>query len=127
MFSAWGRSSEQGIIFRIPTTGQGIIFVKSAPRQGPYLSFLTPKRRFRAFALRKRELSRLDGNISTFSDEFLTNFQSRAQFCLKKLKERVFLRTFCSGTRYLFRNLTPRPREDSLLVSGGGLRHFLGL
>ena len=54
---------------------------------------------FSAFALREYDLNCLDGNISTFSYRFLTNFQGRAQFCLKKLKDRV-----------LFKNLSLRDR-----------------
>ena len=66
---------------------------------GSIWSFLTPKRRSRPFSLRDYDLNRLDGNISTFSDRFLTNFQGRAQFCLKKLNGRV-----------LFKNLLLRDR-----------------
>ena len=33
-FSVRGRAAEQGIIFRIPTPGQGIIFVKSGSMTG---------------------------------------------------------------------------------------------
>ena len=36
---------------------------------------MTQKRRYRPFALRECDLNRLDGNISTFSDGFLTNVQ----------------------------------------------------
>ena len=42
------------------------------------VSVFTLKRRSRPFALREYDLNRLDGNISTFSDRFLTNFQVRA-------------------------------------------------
>ena len=66
---------------------------------GSIWSPLTPKRRSRPIALREYALNRLDGNISTFSDRFLINFQARAQFCLKKLKDRV-----------LFNNLSLRDR-----------------
>ena len=33
-FSVRGRAAEQGIIFRIPTPGQGIIFVKISSMKG---------------------------------------------------------------------------------------------
>ena len=66
---------------------------------GSIWSFLTPKRRSKPFALREYDLNRLDDNISTFSDRFLTNFHDRALFCLKKLKDRV-----------LFKNLLLRDR-----------------
>ena len=33
-FSPWGCAAEQGIIFRIPTLGQGIIFVKIGSMTG---------------------------------------------------------------------------------------------
>ena len=62
-------------------------------------SFLTPKRRCRPFALRAYDLNCLDGNIFIFSNRFLTNFQGWAQFCLKKLKDRV-----------LFKNISLRDR-----------------
>ena len=39
---------------------------------------------------REGDLKRLDGNISAFSNRFLTNCQSSAQLCLKKLKDREF-------------------------------------
>ena len=66
---------------------------------GSIWSFLTPKRRCRPFALSEYDLNRLDGNTFTFSDRFLTNFQGRAEFYLKKLKDRV-----------LFKNLLLRDR-----------------
>ena len=110
-FSVRGRAAEQGIIFRIPTQGQGIIFVNIGSTTGSIWgsiwSFLTPKRRFRPFALRDYDLNRLDGNISTFSDRFLTNFQSRARFRLKKLKDKVLFKLpFAPRQCIIFRNLT---------------------
>ena len=39
--------------------------------------------------IRECGLYRLDGNISTYSDRFLTKFQGSVQFCLKKLKDWV--------------------------------------
>ena len=33
-FSVWGRAAEQGVIFRIPTPGQGIIFLKICSMTG---------------------------------------------------------------------------------------------
>ena len=62
---------------------------KLAPRQGLYLSFLTLKCRCRPFTIHECDLNHLDGNISTFSDGFLTKFEGRAQYCQKKLKDRV--------------------------------------
>ena len=79
-FSVRGRAAEQGIIFRIPTPGQGIIFVKIGSMIGSYLSFLTPKGRFRPCALCECDSSRLDGNISTFFDRFRTNFLAEHNF-----------------------------------------------
>ena len=40
IFSVWGRAAEQGIIFRITTPGQGIIFVKIGSMTGSiFVSF----------------------------------------------------------------------------------------
>ena len=61
---------------------------------GSIWSFLTHKRRSKPFALREYDLNRLDDNISTLSDLFLTNSQGRAQFCLKKLKDGVLFKNF---------------------------------
>ena len=107
-FSVRGRAAEQGIIFRIPTAGQGIILIKIGSATGSIRSFLILKRRCRPFTLREYDLTRLGGNMSTFSDRFLTNFNGRAQFCLRKLEARV-----------LFKNL---PLRDRVSFSGIGLR-----
>ena len=48
--------------------------------QGPYLSFLTPRGRFRPFALCKCDSNRLEGNISTFFDRFRRNFLAEHNF-----------------------------------------------
>ena len=56
------------------------------------LSFLTLKCRCRPFALCECDLNRWNGNISTFSDRFLTNFQGRGLFYLKKLKNRILFK-----------------------------------
>ena len=67
---------------------------------GSIWSVFTPKGRCRPFALNEYDLLNCwDGNVSTFSDRFFTNFQARAQFSLKKLKGRV-----------LFKNLSLRDR-----------------
>ena len=66
---------------------------------GSIWSFFTPKGRSRPFAFHEYDLHCWDGNISTFSNGFFTNFQARAQFYLKKLKVRV-----------LFKNLSLRER-----------------
>ena len=91
-FSVRGRAAGQGIIFRIPTPGQGIIFVKIGSMTGSIFVILTPKGRFRPFALCECDSNRLDGNVSTFFDRFRTNFLARAQFCLMKLKDRVLFK-----------------------------------
>ena len=72
-FSVRGRAAEQGTVFRIPTPGQGITFVKIGSMTGSIRVFviLTPKGRFRPFALCKCDSNRLDGNISTFSIDFV--------------------------------------------------------
>ena len=44
------------------------------------MSFLTPKGRFRPFALCECDSNRSDGNISTFFDRFCTNFVARHNF-----------------------------------------------
>ena len=87
-FSVRGRAAEQGIIFRIPTQVDSYHFCKNRlhglhdrVHMGSIWSFLTRKRCSWPFALREYDLNRLDGNISTFSDRFLTNFQGRVQFC----------------------------------------------
>ena len=73
-FSVRGRAAEQGIIFRIPTPGQGIIFVKIGSMTGSIFVILTPKGLCRPFALCECDSNRLDGNISTIFDRFRTNF-----------------------------------------------------
>ena len=50
-FSIRGRAAGQGIIFRIPTPGQGIFIVKIGSMTGSILAFFTLKGRFRPFAL----------------------------------------------------------------------------
>ena len=50
-FSVRERAAEQGIIFRIPTPGQGIIFVKIGSMTGSIFVILTQKGRFRPLAL----------------------------------------------------------------------------
>ena len=70
-FSVQGRAAEQGIIFTIPTPGQGIIIVKLGFMTGSILAFLTSKGRCRPFALCKCDSNNLDGNISTFSIDFV--------------------------------------------------------
>ena len=91
-FSIRGHAAEQGIIFRILTPGQGIIFVKIRFTKGSRRLLFTPKRRRRPFGFCEYDLNRLDGNISTFCNRFLINFQGRAKFCLKKLKDRLLFK-----------------------------------
>ena len=43
-FSVRGRAAEQGIIFRIPTPGQGIIFVKIGSMTGSIFVFFDSER-----------------------------------------------------------------------------------
>ena len=45
-FSARGRAAEQGIIFRIPTPGQGIVFVKIGSMTGSIFVIFDSKRSF---------------------------------------------------------------------------------
>ena len=45
-FSARGRAAEQGIIFRIPTPGQGIIFVKIGSMTGSIFVIFDSERSF---------------------------------------------------------------------------------
>ena len=45
-FSVRGRAAEQGIIFRIPTPGQGIIFVKIGSMTGSIFVIFDSKRSF---------------------------------------------------------------------------------
>ena len=52
-------------------------------------SFLTPKGRCRAFALNEYDLNCWDGNISTFSDRFFTNFQFPVGYCLRIFRSRT--------------------------------------
>ena len=78
--SVQGRATEQGIIFRIPTPGQGIVFVKIGSMTGSIFVILTPKGRFRPFALCECDSNRLDGNIATFFDRFRTNFPAEHNF-----------------------------------------------
>ena len=46
MFSVRGRAAEQGIIFRIPTPGQGIIFVKIGSMTGSIFFIFDSERSF---------------------------------------------------------------------------------
>ena len=64
--------------------------------------FLTPKRCSRPFALREYDLNRLDGNLSTLSERFLANYQGRAQFCPKKLQDRVLFKSLWLRDRVSF-------------------------
>ena len=53
IFSVRGRAAEQGIIFRIPTPGQGIIFVKIRSMTGSIFVIFDSERSFQAiFTLR---------------------------------------------------------------------------
>ena len=45
-FSVRGRAAEQGIIFRIPTPGQGIVFVKVGSMTGSIFVIFDSKRSF---------------------------------------------------------------------------------
>ena len=45
-FSVRGRAAEQGIIFRVPTPGQGIIFVKIGSITGSIFVIFDPERLF---------------------------------------------------------------------------------
>ena len=45
-FSVRGRAAEQGIIFRIPTPGQGIIFVKIGSMTGSIFVIFDSERSF---------------------------------------------------------------------------------
>ena len=45
-FSVRGRAAEQGIIFRIPTPGQGITFVKIGSMTGYIFVIFDPERSF---------------------------------------------------------------------------------
>ena len=80
IFSVRGRAAEQGIIFRIQTPGQGIIFVQIGSMTGSIFFILTPKGRFRPFALCECDSNRFDGNISTIFDRFRTNFLAEHNF-----------------------------------------------
>ena len=77
---------------------------------GPNLSFLTPKRRCRSFAIRKCDLNGLDGTISTFSDGFLLNFQGCVQFYLKKLWDWVLFKSDLLQDRVSFSGFRIRDR-----------------
>ena len=70
---------------RCPGSTSGSIFVT-----------FTPKRPCRLLALCECDFNRLNGNISTFPNRFLTNFHGRAQFFRKKLKD----------TRVLFKSVS---------------------
>ena len=63
---------------------------------------LSPGHRCRPFALCKCDVNCLDGNISAFSDKFLTNFQGSAQLFLKELKDRALISRIYSGIGYHF-------------------------
>ena len=79
-FSVRGRAAEQGIILRIPTPGQGIIFVKIGSMTGSIFVIFDSERSFKPFSLCECDSSRLDGNISTFFDIFRTNFLAEHNF-----------------------------------------------
>ena len=74
IFFCTGRAAEQGIIFRIPTPGQGIIFVKIGSMTGSKFVIFDSERSFRPLALYEFDSNRLNGNISTFFDRVGTNF-----------------------------------------------------
>ena len=58
---------------------------------------------FRPFALRECDWNHLDGsNISAFSDWILKYFQGIAQFCLKKVKDRISFKKILLRDRVLF-------------------------
>ena len=97
-FSVRGRAAEQGIIFRIPTPGQGIIFVKRSSMTGSIFVIIDSERSFRPFALCECDSNRLDGNISTFFDRFRTNFLARHNFVQRNKRTRYCVRKFYSGT-----------------------------
>ena len=46
IFFVWGSATEQGIIFRIPTLGQGIIFVKISSMIGSMFVIFDSERSF---------------------------------------------------------------------------------
>ena len=73
-FSVRERSAEQGIIFRIVTPRQGIIFVKIGSITGSTFVIFDSERSFTQFAICECDSNRLDGNISTFFDRCFTNF-----------------------------------------------------
>ena len=92
IFFCTGTCRWTGYHFQDSDSGTGYHFCKNRLHDRVHLSFLTPKGRFRPFALCECDSNRLDSNISTFFDRFRTNFLARAQFCLKKLKDRVLFK-----------------------------------
>ena len=58
---------------------QGIFLYLVSITASISFSSLPPERLCRPFALLNCDLNRLDGNISSFSDRFLTNFQDSAR------------------------------------------------
>ena len=78
------------------------VLQKFAPQQDPYLLLLAQKHRLNHL---KHELNCLDGKISTLSGRFLTNFQGRAKFCLKKLKDRILFKNVLLPDRVSFSEL----------------------
>ena len=84
IFFVRGRTIEQGYHFQDSDSGTGYHLCKNLlhdrVHMGSMWSFLTPKSHSTPLALREYDLNRLYGNISTFSDRFLTNFQDETQF-----------------------------------------------
>ena len=60
--------------FKDINAGRGYHFVEISSMTGSIFVMLTPKVRFRPFALCECDSNRLAGNISTFFDRFRTNF-----------------------------------------------------
>ena len=60
--------------------------------KGLYFSLLTPERRIGHLCSANVifGIFHLDGDVSAFSDSFLTNFHCSEQFCLKKLFSKFF-------------------------------------
>ena len=71
-FSAQGRAAGTGYHVQNSDSGTGYHSCKNRLHERLHiLSFLTPKGRFRPLTLNERDSNRLDGNISTFSIDFL--------------------------------------------------------
>ena len=101
-FSVRGCAAEQGIIFKILTLRQSIIFVKICSMTGSIYVIFYSERLLKPFTLCECDSDCLDGNLFSVFDRLLQISFAEHNVILRNSRTEYCLRKLCSGTVYHF-------------------------